>query len=105
MSLLVGALVFGYILSSVGDTMSNIDQNAVAVDSKIADVKNFLRWHRVPRDLARRVTHFYEFYHTRMSPLDDDALLAGLRCGSPPASHLSHPASRLLPPPSHLRLR
>ena len=81
MSLLVGALVFGYILSSVGDLMGNMDQNAVAVESKLTDVKNLLRWHRVPRGLALRISRFYEFYYTRTSPLDEDAIYDGL----PPA--------------------
>ena len=78
MSLLVGALVFGYILSSVGDLMGNIDQNAVAVDAKLTDVKNLMRWHRVPRQLALRITRFYEFYYTRTTPLDEELIMDGM---------------------------
>ena len=40
MTLLIGALVFGYILSSVGEMMGSIDKNAAELDNKLGEVKD-----------------------------------------------------------------
>lgn len=42
-TLLIGAIVFGYVLSSVGDLISNIDPNASAVDDKLKEVCELAR--------------------------------------------------------------
>ena len=64
-SLLVGALVFGYMLSSIGDLLSNVDKNAVKLEGKLGDVKDFTRWHRMGPELAARVRKYYEVYYGR----------------------------------------
>lgn len=41
-------------------------------------VKNYLRWHHVPTDLTVRVRKYVDFYFTRNSPLDEEAIFAML---------------------------
>ena len=73
--LLVGAVVFGFLLSTLGDLISNVDPAAVRIDEKLRDVKEYLRWHGVPLDLALSVRRYYEYYFTRRSPVDEETLL------------------------------
>ena len=42
---LVGAFVFGYILSTVAELVSNADPNAVKIEGKLSEVRARLTWH------------------------------------------------------------
>ena len=75
---LIGAFVFGYILSTVAELVSNVDPNAVKIEEKLSEVRVYLRWHKFPSDLTSRVKRYYEFYFSRKSAMDEDAILAGL---------------------------
>jgi len=77
-SLLVGALVFGFMLSSIGDLVSNVDKNAIKLDGKLDDVKDFTRWHKMPPDLAARVRKYFEVFYSRRSAMDEEDILANL---------------------------
>ena len=77
-SLLIGALVFGYMLSSIGDLLSNVDKNAVKLDAKLVDVKDFTRWHRMGPELAARVRKYCEYFYSRQSAMDEAAIIAHL---------------------------
>ena len=76
--LLIGALVFGYILGAVGEMMSTVDKNAIALDEKLDEVKQFTRWHKMPPDLAARVRRYAEAYYARTSAMDEDSIIDGL---------------------------
>jgi len=77
-SLLIGALVFGYMLSSIGELLGNIDKNAVNLDAKLAEVKDFTRWHKMTPELAARVRKYYEYYYARKSAMDEESILSHL---------------------------
>ena len=55
---LVGAFVFGYILSTVAELVSNADPNAVKIESKLSEVRVYLRWHKFPTELTTRVKRY-----------------------------------------------
>ena len=59
--LLVGAIVFGVLLSSLGNLLSNVDPTKVRIDAKVNEVKEFLRWHSVPMELTLAVRRYYEY--------------------------------------------
>ena len=78
LALLVGALVFGYMLSSIGDLIASLDKNGGRVQDKLDEVKEFTRWHKMPPDLAARVRKYYEYIYTRQGPLDDGEIVGQL---------------------------
>ena len=78
MTLLIGALVFGYILSSVGEMMGSIDKNAAELDNKLGEVKDFTRWHKMHPDLAARVRKYSEVFYSRQSAMDEEAIIENL---------------------------
>lgn len=76
--LLMGALVFGLMLSSVGELVNNADQNAVLIEKKMDEIKVYLRWHRFKPELAGRVRRYYEFYFSRKSAMDEEDIVSNL---------------------------
>ena len=75
MTLLIGALVFGFLLSNVSDIVKNADQNAVRIEEKLDQVKVYLRWHHVRPELAARVKRYFEFFYSRKSAMDEDEIV------------------------------
>jgi CRP-like cAMP-binding protein len=77
-SLLIGALVFGYMLSAIGELVNTLDKNAVVLDDKFAEIKDFTRWHRMGPDLAARVRKYFDYFYMRKSAMDEEAIVANL---------------------------
>jgi CRP-like cAMP-binding protein len=77
-SLLIGALVFGYLLSTIGELFSNVDQNAVELDKKLTEVKDFARWHKMTPELAERVRRYFEYFYTRKSAMPEEDIIDNL---------------------------
>ena len=76
--LLIGAIVFGFLLSTLGDLLSNVDPTAVRMEEKLREVKEYLRWHGVPMETALSVRKYFEYYYSRRAPVDEEALLEHL---------------------------
>ena len=76
--LLLGALVFGYLLSTIGELLSNVDKNAVKLDAKLDEVKAFTRWFKMGPELAARVRKYFEVYYGTKSAMDEDEIIANL---------------------------
>lgn len=74
-ALLIGALIFGWMLSAVGELIGSLDKGGARLQEKLDDVKEFTRWHQMPPELAARVRKYYEFYYSRQSAMDEDAIL------------------------------
>ena len=64
-SLIGGTLVFGYILSSVAELLGSIDVLSKHKSDRLAEVNEYLRWRRLPRDLSHRIRRFQERYVRR----------------------------------------
>ena len=77
-SLLIGALVFGYMLSSIGDLIASLDPHASKLQEQLDEVKEFTRWHQMSPDLASRVRKYYEFFFSRQGPGDEAELINNL---------------------------
>ena len=77
-TLMIQPLLFGYLLSSVGELVRNADPNQVKIDKKLEEVKIYLRWHRFKPDLAARIRHYYESYFSRRSAMDEEEILDNL---------------------------
>ena len=72
---LMAVLIFGYLLNTVTTLIESIDPNAVEIQSKITQVKVYLRWHRFPPDLSKRVKRYFEFYYSRKSAMDEEEIV------------------------------
>ena len=59
-SLLLGALVFGFMLSSIGGLVKGLDKENIRLQQKMDEVKEFTRWHKMPSDLSSRVRKYDE---------------------------------------------
>ena len=77
-SQLIATLVFGYLLSTISTIVDSIDPNATLIQQQIDRVKVYLRWHKVPLELATRIRRYFEFYYSRRSAIDDDEILSQL---------------------------
>jgi len=77
-ALLTGALVFGYMLSSIGALVEAIDRQAALSQDKIDEIKEYMRWRRLPRDLVMRLRRYYSYYYNVKTAFDEDAILGSL---------------------------
>ena len=75
---LVSAVVFGYLLTTISKLVASVDPNAVRIQEKIDQVKVYCRWHKFPPELAMRVKRYFEFYYSRKSAMDEEAIEAQL---------------------------
>ena len=78
MTLIIGALVFGYMLSQIASLVAAMDRQACIVEEKMGAVKEYLRWRSVPRELRARVKKYYEYYYTRATAFDEGEILGHL---------------------------
>ena len=77
-SLLIGALVFGYLLSSVGSLMSNLDNRSNMVEAKLDQMQEVILHTNLPAQLASRVRSYTEFYYSKQSVYDVEQVLQHL---------------------------
>ena len=77
-ALLTGALVFGYMLSSIGSLVAAIDRQAALSEEKMDEVKEYMRWRKLPRDLVIRLRRYYTYYYSRKTAFDEEAILRDL---------------------------
>lgn len=77
-ALLTGALVFGYMLSSIGSLVQAIDRQAALNEEKMDEVKEYMRWRKLPRDLVSRLRRYYNYYYSRKTAFDESAILGDL---------------------------
>lgn len=81
-------------LSSIGALVEAIDRQAALSQDKIDEIKEYMRWRRLPRDLVMRLRRYYSYYYNVKTAFDEDAILASLT----PALRLEvgGPAQRLM---------
>lgn len=59
-ALLLGSLVFAYILGDVATLLATLDRQSALVGDKMDSVKEYLLWREIPRSLGVRVRRYYE---------------------------------------------
>ncbi len=80
-ALLTGALVFGYMLSSIGSLVQAIDRQSALVEEKMDGIKEYMVFRKLPRDLTVRMRKYYEYYYSRKTAFDEAEILGGLSMG------------------------
>ena len=77
-ALLLGALVFGFILSAIGSLVQAVDRQAALSEERLDEVKEYMRWRRLPRDLVLRMRRYYTYYYTAKTAFDEQTILGNL---------------------------
>lgn len=77
-ALILGSLIFAYMLGEVGALIATMDYQASLVTEKMGSVKEYTRWRSLPRELAVRVHKYYEHYYTKQPVFDEQLILSGL---------------------------
>lgn len=77
-SLLIGSLVFAYILGDVASLFATLDRQSAMVGEKMDSVKEYLLWREIPRGLGVRVRRYYEHYYKSRPVFDEATILAEL---------------------------
>lgn len=77
-SLLTGALVFGFMLSSIGSLVAAIDRQAALSEERMDEIKEYMRWRQLPRDLVLRMRRYYTYYYQRKTAFDEKSILGAL---------------------------
>ena len=77
-SLLIGALVFGYMVSSVGSLIDNLDNRSNMVDEKLSQMQEVILHSALPADLASRIRSYTEYYYSKQSIYDPKEVLSHL---------------------------
>ena len=75
---MTGALVFGYMLSSIGSLVAAIDRQAALSEEKMDEVKEYMRWRKLPRDLVIRLRRYYTYYYSRKTAFNEEVILGDL---------------------------
>ena len=78
LALLIGALVFGYMVSTIGSLIAGMDRQAATVQERVDAVKEYTTWRKMPRQLAARVRNFYVYYYNHVPAFDETDILEGL---------------------------
>ena len=68
-------------LSSIGSLVAAIDRQAALSEEKLDEVKEYMRWRKLPRDLVLRMRRYYTYYYSRKTAFDEGAILEGLTPG------------------------
>ena len=64
----LGAAMYGYIIGNVASLLANLDVSRARHLSRIEAINNFMRDHRVPRELQARVRDYYNYlWESRIS--------------------------------------
>ncbi|KAA0160673.1 hypothetical protein FNF28_05372 [Cafeteria roenbergensis] len=77
-AMLIGATVFGYIVGSVAHLVARLDASGMRYQAKMSEVLEYLNDKGAPKNLARRVIKYYDYYLSRKSAFDEDVILEEL---------------------------
>jgi len=73
-----GSTLFGYIIGNVASVITHDDETVMLIKEKIATVKHFLAYRKVPEDLCDRIRRHYEYAWRRSQVFKEGEILAEL---------------------------
>ena len=77
-ALLMGALVFGYMISSIASLVKALDRQGGLTEERMDEIKEYMRWRKLPRELTVRMRRYYENYYDMRTAFDENAILGNL---------------------------
>ena len=75
-ALLIGGLIFGYLLSQVGVLVASLDRQTALIEEKLDNVKEYAESRCLPRPLIRRLRKHFKYFYTRQPVFDELQLLS-----------------------------
>ena len=79
-AMLVGAMMFGYMMSTIGSMVAAMDREAAIREDRIDAVKEWIASRNMPHNLFVRVRKYYEHYYMKKSALNEDDILEQPGC-------------------------
>jgi len=80
-AMLVGAMMFGYMMSTIGSMVAAMDREAAIKEDRMDAVKEWMASRNIPQKLFQRVRKYYEHYYTKKSAFDEAEILHALTPG------------------------
>lgn len=77
-TLLITALIFSLLLSTISELVAKVDQQAALADEKIEAARDFMNYYKMPRELRAKVRRYYEYYFSKHSAVDASEILSSL---------------------------
>ena len=79
--MLVGAMMFGYMMSTIRSMVAAMDREAAIREDRMDAVKEWIASRNMPHNLFVRVRKYYEHYYMKKSALNEDDILEQLTPG------------------------
>ena len=77
-AMLIATMMFGYMMSTIGSMMMQMDRESALKQDRMDAVKEWMTSRNMPRKLFVRVRTYYEYYYSKKSLFDEEQILAGL---------------------------
>jgi CRP-like cAMP-binding protein len=81
LAMLIGAMMFGYMVSTVGSIVATFERDASERQAKMDSVKDWMASRNVPQKLFVRVRTYYEHYYGKKSAFNEEEILSSLPPG------------------------
>ena len=76
--MVVGKLLFGFILGSIASTLANLDTQRVLYEEKLVAFKDYMREQHLSSIMQQRVVKFFDYLWVRNKGIDRKSLLADM---------------------------
>ena len=74
-SVLVGGMIFGFMISQVGTLIASLDRQAALIEEKLDSVKEYASSRKLPKALYVKLTKHFKYFYSRQSVFDENELL------------------------------
>ena len=74
-AMLMGAMMFGYMMSTIGSMVTQMDREAALKEERMDTVKDWMLSRNVPHKLFVRVRKYYEHYYSRRSAFNEEEIV------------------------------
>ena len=78
LAMLIGAMMFGYMVSTIGSMVATLDKEAAIKEDRMDAVKEWMASRNIQQKLFVRVRNYYQHYYTKKSAFNEDEILASL---------------------------
>ncbi|EQC30613.1 hypothetical protein SDRG_11668 [Saprolegnia diclina VS20] len=75
-AMMIGASVFGFVIGNISSLLESMDTRAAVYQLKMALVKDYIRTHKLPKDLRTKLSRYFEHYLARASLFDESSILS-----------------------------
>ncbi|OQS06854.1 tetrameric potassium-selective cyclic nucleotide gated channel-like [Thraustotheca clavata] len=77
-AMMIGASVFGFVIGNISSLLDSMDTRAAVYQLKMMALKEYIRTHKLPKELRIRLSKYFEHYLARASLFDESSILGEL---------------------------